>query len=210
MENGEHVLHYDSGVGDEERILVQFGSPQGLQSLSQYDNWYADGTFKVIPEVFYQLYTVHAQCGDRIFPCIFALLPNKTEETYTRLLKENVSRINFNGPGQILVDFECAAINAIITTIPNAVIKGCFYHLCSNVWKHIQRLGHQVRYVEEPEFGLRMRWRFFRRKTLFQDSRNCAMMLEQITKLTSILSILKIPTSGDIGETPQDADRYSQ
>ena len=60
-ENEEQFLLYDSGVGDEERILV-FGSPQGLQSLSQSDNWYADGTFNVIPEVFYQLYTVHAQC----------------------------------------------------------------------------------------------------------------------------------------------------
>ena len=135
-ENGEQFLLYDSGVGDEERILV-FGSPQGLQLLSQSDNWYADGTFKVIPEVFYQLYTVHAQCGDRIFPCIFTLLPNKTEDTYTRLLREIVARINGNGPGQILVDFERAAINAFIATIPNAVIKGCFYHLCSNVWKHI-------------------------------------------------------------------------
>ena len=106
-EIGEQFLLYDSGVGDEERILV-FGSPQGLQLLSQSDNWYADGTFKVIPEVFYQLYTVHAQCGGRIFPCIFALLPNKMEEIYTRLLREIVARINGNGPGQILVDFERA------------------------------------------------------------------------------------------------------
>ena len=81
----------------------------------------------------------------------------KTEETYTRLLREIVARINGDGLGQILVDFEGVVINAIITTIPNVVTKGCFYHLCSNVWKHIQRLGHQVRYVEEPEFSLCLR-----------------------------------------------------
>ena len=118
-------------------IILVSGSPQGLQLLSQSDNWYAE----VIPEVFYQLYTVHAQCGDRIFPCILTLLPNKTEETYTRLLREIVARINGNGLGHILVDFERATINGIIATILNAVNKGCFYHLCSNVWKHIQRLG---------------------------------------------------------------------
>ena len=74
-----------------------------------------------------------------------------------------------------------------------------------------------MRYVEEPEFGLMLTDVICfgvssAAKTLFQDSRNCAMMLEQINKTmsTSILSILKIPTSGDIGKTPQDANRYSQ
>ena len=28
-------------------------------------------------------------------------------------------------------------------------MKGCFYHLCSNVWKHLQQLGFQQRYNED-------------------------------------------------------------
>ena len=91
---------------------------------------------------------IHCACPS----FIFTLLPNKTEDTYTRLLREIVARINRNGPGQILVDFERAAINAIITTIPNAVIKGCFYHLCSNVWKHIQRFGLCLRMLSALAF----------------------------------------------------------
>ena len=32
-----------------------------------------------------------------------------------------------------------------------------FFHLCSNVWKHVENVGLQVRYVEKPEFALQLR-----------------------------------------------------
>ena len=139
-ENGDQFLLFDSGVGDAERILL-FSSQQGLQFLSNSQHWYADGTFKVCPEVFFQVYTVHAQQGGRIFPCSFALLPNKTEGTYTRLFRELFNHVNGNSPDGILVDFERSAISALHNVNQQLEIKGCFYHLCSNVWKHIQNLG---------------------------------------------------------------------
>ena len=51
-ENGQQFLLFDSGVGDAERILI-FLSQQGLEFLSNSEHWYADGTFKVCPEVFF-------------------------------------------------------------------------------------------------------------------------------------------------------------
>ena len=36
-------------------------------------------------------------------------------------------------------------------------VKGCFYHLCSNVWKQIQHLGLQQRCNDHQEFSLHLR-----------------------------------------------------
>jgi hypothetical protein len=152
--NGEPFLIFDSGIGDLNRILI-FASPQGLQFLSNSQHWYADGTFKVCPELFFQLYTIHAQQEGKIFPCIFSLLPNKTENTYTRFFTEVLNHTN--APNDILVDFEKSAINAIHNVNPNIETKGCFYHLSANILKHIKTLGMQVRYNTDQEFALHLR-----------------------------------------------------
>ena len=84
--NGEPFLVYDSGVGDEERIFI-LASQDALQFLADSERWYADGTFRISPEIFFQLYTIHGQRDGRILPCVFSLLPNKNENTYKRLFE---------------------------------------------------------------------------------------------------------------------------
>ena len=83
----EQFLIFDSGQGDADRIFI-FGTNQSLQLLSQSQNWFGDGTFKVCLQIFFQIYTIHAHINGRILRCIYVLLPNKTEETYTRLFRE--------------------------------------------------------------------------------------------------------------------------
>ena len=60
-------------------------------------------------------------------------------------------------PTDILIDFKRGAINDIEAIFANANVKGCSFHCCSNVWKHVQNVGLQVRYVEEPGFALQLR-----------------------------------------------------
>ena len=97
----------------------------------------------------FKLYTHH----------IFALLPNKTQPTYNRFSGEVFGHTLAygNGPGDILIDFEHSTINAISTQNPNIDIKGCFYHLCSNIWKHIQNFRLQERYKGDRAFALQIR-----------------------------------------------------
>ena len=47
-----------------------------------------DGTFKLCPEIFYQIYIIHALNNNQVFRHVFALLPNKNEDTYNRLFRE--------------------------------------------------------------------------------------------------------------------------
>ena len=90
--NGEQFMTFDNGIGDHERMYI-FASELGLQCLAESEHWYADGTFKVSPELFFQLYTIHGEQQGSIFPCAFGLLANKTEATYTRFFREVFGRV---------------------------------------------------------------------------------------------------------------------
>ena len=105
------------------------------------------------------IYSIHALVNNQTLPCVFGLLPNKTENTYNRFFEEvrNAVRGLGNGPVEVLLDFERAGINAIQTQFPTAQVYGCFYHLSSNIWKHIQSSGLQAHYVNDDEFSIHLR-----------------------------------------------------
>ena len=119
---GGQFLRYDSGIGDDERILI-FASDQGLELLSNSEHWLCDGTFKVCSEIFYQVYTIYALVNGRVFPCLLALLPNKNQQTYETFFRE-ISNLVPGIPQDILFDFERAAMNTLELLLPNVEIKG--------------------------------------------------------------------------------------
>ena len=64
---------FDSGVMDPERILI-FGDRDNVHALQVHNSlWLCDGTFKICPMQFYQLYTIHIQIGGFYPPCLYAL-----------------------------------------------------------------------------------------------------------------------------------------
>ena len=154
--SGQQFLLYDSGVADVNRILF-FGSPDAVSLLEQSADWFGDGTFKTVPEIFYQLYTIHALVANNVFPCIYALLPNKTQATYDRLFREISNITNGTSPSSILMDFEKGALNAFEAIHPNTDATGCFFHLCKNIWRRVQGAGLQQRYQDDDEFSLFVR-----------------------------------------------------
>lgn len=80
---GESFLLHDSGDGDSARILI-FATEKNLHHLAQSTVLLVDGTFKVTPPLFYQLYTVHAVLHGVVMPMAYGLLPSKSEDTYRR------------------------------------------------------------------------------------------------------------------------------
>ena len=79
---------------------------------------------------------------DRIMPCIYAPLLDESEDTYRRFFKEVRNSLDFEHSLQdIMIDFEKTAINAAAATFEETEMKGCFFHLCWNLWKRIQRSG---------------------------------------------------------------------
>ena len=59
------VMH-DSGPDDPDRFLI-FATQENLTSSVQYRDWFADGTFKIAPHLFYQIYTTPCLCQDATF-----------------------------------------------------------------------------------------------------------------------------------------------
>ena len=110
---GAQSLLFDCGAGDENRILI-FSRQEAIQLLARNEHWFMDGTFKLCPQIFYQIYTIHALINNQIFPYLSALLPNKKENIYTRLSTEVCNAVQNvgNGPTDILLDFERAAIKS--------------------------------------------------------------------------------------------------
>ena len=143
---GEPFLTYDSRVGDEERMFI-FASETEFQLLRESEYWYADGAFKTCPEISYQLYHVHGQQNGKI-------LPNKTQAFYRRMLQQVFDHVGDNRLQDVLVNFERSAINVFHLIDENIGMKGCVYHLSSNIWKNVQHFGLQERYNEDQEFAL--------------------------------------------------------
>ena len=123
--NGEAFLVYDSGVGDEERIFV-FALHYALQLLADSEHSYAVVRSKSVRKFSSNCRLYMVSVKERIFPCVFSLLPNKNENTYNRLFEQLFQLVNNlgNGPNDVLVDFKRSAINAFQNQ--NIEVQGCF------------------------------------------------------------------------------------
>jgi hypothetical protein len=163
--NGDTFLIRDCVIGND-RILL-FATQANIQRLSQASFWLMDGTFKTVPTVFRQLYTIHAPVGgenSRILPLVYSLITSKSEEIYKNLFEELIefaaeNDINLQ-PSTILTDFELASINASRQIFPNVENKGCFFHLGQSGWRKIQSCGLATRYGNDEQFSLMLRHLF--------------------------------------------------
>ena len=125
-----------------------------LHFLTANSNWMADGTFKMAPQLFFQLYTIHAIRDNLVFPCLCALLGRKNRRTYEemwRLIKMYAPNLN---PRFCILDFELAAKSAIISAFPHIEVRGCFFHLSQSIWRKIQDLGLKVTYTDDEDTRL--------------------------------------------------------
>jgi hypothetical protein len=78
---GENFLLEDvRDAGGKHRIFI-FGTNENVKVLMNNRNWFMDGTFKVSPKIFYQLYTIHCLVDGNVIPCLYVLLPNKSMPT---------------------------------------------------------------------------------------------------------------------------------
>ncbi|XP_068224462.1 uncharacterized protein [Palaemon carinicauda] len=124
---GDQFLMYDSGPVEKRKVI--FATKRNLQCLSKSSHWYADGTFKTVPFLFHQLNTFHGLKQKVSLPLLFALLPDKTEETYIDFLQQLKKLEPLCAPLSITIDFEKAMMKACLKEFPNTEQNGCFFHL---------------------------------------------------------------------------------
>ncbi|KAL3886733.1 hypothetical protein ACJMK2_026711 [Sinanodonta woodiana] len=128
-------------MNDEERILM-LGTTENINRLQSSEHWFVDGTFKVAPELFYQVFTIHALIDSKAVPLIYCLIQDKAEATYSRVLeriKELRSDLN---------------PSSFITFFTNAHAVGCLFHLGQCIWRKVQELGLSQLYNDNEEFRM--------------------------------------------------------
>ena len=147
-----------SGQGG--RLLV-FCAKSELAALYASEYIVCDGTFEMAPETAYQLYTLHGFVNGEALAMAWALLPNKTEQTYEELFGAVRSAFitNFGDSGcsrTFVADFEAAAIKALYAVFPTDRVKGCTFHFRQAVLRRITMEGLRCQY-EDKESSCQLR-----------------------------------------------------
>ena len=111
--------------------------------ISYLQVWLGDGKHSKMPTIIEQLYTIHIIHHGKVFPALYAFLPNKEQETYTELFRiildhmDNVG-VAIPSPQFVVLDFEKAAHNAVEDQLPFTKIVGCFFHLTQSVYRWVR------------------------------------------------------------------------
>jgi hypothetical protein len=87
-----------------------FASDSNLQHLRSAQNVSMDGTFRTVPSIYQQLFTVHAFFDNRLLPLVYVLMARKSTRAYVKVFKSLKSACTNLGlqlqPDVIMSDFE--------------------------------------------------------------------------------------------------------
>jgi hypothetical protein len=151
----ENFLLHDTGTEDDKRMLM-FATNSNLELLRHSNVWFGDGTFKVVPAIFEQLYTIHALVNGEVMPAVYVLMNGKSEEDYNRLfevlMRQGLQPQSFN------CDFEKSVHNAVHNCWPEAEICGCLFHLGQCLWRKIQSSGLVTAYKDNENIRTRTKF----------------------------------------------------
>jgi len=115
---------------------------------------YSDGTFKIAPLLFGQVYVILAEYQDSVLPLVYVLLPDKQSKTYNKMFSMLKNLRPDLNPSSVSCDFEQAAIKSIKITFPNVHIFGCLFHLTKNIRKQLGELHLISQYNNISDFAV--------------------------------------------------------
>ena len=120
--------------------------------------WLRNATYKVVPSLFFQLYTMHFEFVPGInFVAIYCLVQNKTQAVYARILDEIKRMKPLANPEKILLNFKGAAINAFRAAYLNTTILACYFHLTQSILKKSNKIGVKSDYESDDNLRIAVR-----------------------------------------------------
>ncbi|KRZ05912.1 hypothetical protein T4B_9554 [Trichinella pseudospiralis] len=107
--SGAQFLMYHSPTND---ILI-FATEAGARLLVQSNCWCVDGTFKIVPSWYQQLFTLNVFMKGKLLPCSIP----------------KAEKLGFQvDPAKFVCDFQTALILAIQDNFPNNQVQGFFFY----------------------------------------------------------------------------------
>jgi len=147
--------------------FLAFGTAERIRNLLDSSSIFMDGTFKVTPSPYYQLFTINfmKRCAisevDKLFTGLTFLLTHKTEFMYHTIFAW-IQEFSFqHWPQQpiqwqtAMMDFETGLRPALHHSMPNLHVVGCFFHFCQCIFRQVKTIGLQAAYNNNPYSTLR-------------------------------------------------------
>ncbi|KAI1721081.1 MULE transposase domain-containing protein [Ditylenchus destructor] len=161
----ELFLLADSGdtEPDNKRVLI-LGRSSIRQWIHLVKKLYVDGTFKISPHHFSQVFVIMGERGGFVLPLCYALLPDKSQATYDKMFEMLVEVFPLLEPESISLDYEMAVINSVKKAYGNNIkLGGCLFHLSKNMKGHLKQHRRPARNGRRPPlFGYDM-WSVYQR-----------------------------------------------
>lgn len=137
---GTSFLIVSAMPNDPDRFFM-FGNMNYFPRIADSDTIYVDGTFWVVPGLFSQLVTIHAEICGQVFPLAFFLLPSKTKVIYEKMwasLKAALAIHNrdLSNVRRVICDFEQGLIASIRQELPHSLVQGCYFHYGQCIHRH--------------------------------------------------------------------------
>ena len=113
-----------------------------------------DGTFKLLRNPFFQLFSIHAfalKSSEAIqLPLSFWLMTRRQKLDYVAILETiNTSFSSNNESERVILDFKAALWRAFETVFPQVKLTGCSFHFTQAIFRHVQMPGLQNCYQND-------------------------------------------------------------
>lgn len=131
-----------------------FTTEDNLKYMRKVPDWLGDGTFRVAPDIFRQLFTFHIIYFGRILPLVYFLLPVKTYETYFKMFQMVKAAVGVS-PNSISCDYELAILKAIKAVFKKTEISGCYFHFTQNLFKNLSKNKLFTNYTSKSDSSVR-------------------------------------------------------
>lgn len=116
-----------------------------LRALAKSEIWYLDGTFKIVPSKYYQLYIWMAKYDGLNVPCAYIFMTSKCEALYNvafNHIKNQCSTYLYKIVTKTMIlDFEKGSRAAMKEVFPGIEMKGCYFHFAQCLWKNAKKKG---------------------------------------------------------------------
>ena len=119
---------------------------------------FVDSTFRVVPALFCQLFTIFIPHADYSFPICYALMTRKTTDLYRAVLERLHQLAPQFAPTQLIADFEDAPAAAFRVVFGEQLqISGCWFHYAQAVIRRMKKLRLQKAYTTDEQTQLAFR-----------------------------------------------------
>ncbi|KAL8614876.1 hypothetical protein ACOMHN_042834 [Nucella lapillus] len=142
--------------------IAVFATEENLLKLRDCRVIYLDGTFKVCPRPYQQVFEVFGELQGHVVPFVHVLMEHRTTGHYRQVfqfLKTTIRRLTHHNwrPHTVICDFEQALHSAVETELPRTAISACYFHFCQSLWRKIQELGLSAPYRQNQQLKTLLR-----------------------------------------------------